>query len=243
MLTRIKFLRLLPYCPASAPRCSTAFSPSLPVLNNPLCTKSTMTRPSFLTDILLLSVYLFVLAGTETTLAKVQASTSRDKFKMSPFYSRWREFANVTADRIAISNELEAGARVGMKACDNVQCGKMQEKTAFKRCSKCQYSYYCSRVCQQLDWTDGGHRTGCASFRRNRLALSSIQRFTTRERTLMRAILHHDFEALKLDLYRQQVLCLHANPGVDCFVFFDYTRGAVDATVAPPPGIHGVRCA
>ncbi|KAJ7663248.1 hypothetical protein DFH06DRAFT_1128578 [Mycena polygramma] len=177
------------------------------------------------------TVYLHVLSMTETALRDVETGASTDQFRASPLFDDWREFAAVAAKRIAVLHEFETGDTVEMRACDNLSCGKMEEKSSFRRCSKCHNFYYCSTTCQRLDWTDGGHRKSCRS--QNLLALSSLQRFSTRERTLMRALLRHDFQALRLDIYTEQVACMRANPGADYFVLFDYTCGDVSASVVP----------
>eukprot|EP01084_Bolivina_argentea_P264025 447095_1 len=40
-------------------------------------------------------------------------------------------------------------------------CNKKANKKRFKKCSRCRFTYYCSRLCQKYDWKYNNHRTVC----------------------------------------------------------------------------------
>ncbi|KAF7288766.1 MYND-type domain-containing protein [Mycena indigotica] len=50
-----------------------------------------------------------------------------------------------------------------LAACDNPPCGRIDNRTIFRRCSSCRVRIYCSRACQKSDWREGHHRITCAA--------------------------------------------------------------------------------
>jgi [histone H3]-lysine4/36 N-trimethyltransferase SMYD len=68
--------------------------------------------------------------------------------------------AAIASTRLPAGSQLlsaEAFAAVSLTACN--WCFTT---LSVRRCSGCQLIHYCSRPCQQLDWTRGGHGKECA---------------------------------------------------------------------------------
>ncbi|KAK7050111.1 hypothetical protein R3P38DRAFT_2862004 [Favolaschia claudopus] len=74
------------------------------------------------------------------------------------------------AKRAQLLDEIDSDETV-LRACDNLACGEIHERSRLRRCSKCRSSYYCTRECQIADWRNGGHSKICGSF--TALTLSS----------------------------------------------------------------------
>lgn len=56
----------------------------------------------------------------------------------------------------------ESAEEVTKKACDAVDCGKVEEKLGeWKLCKGCMEWWYCGRECQVRDWKVGGHKSVC----------------------------------------------------------------------------------
>jgi hypothetical protein len=80
-------------------------------------------------------------------------------------------------------------------------------KTEFRRCSGCKVFRYCSKVCQGVDWREGGHRSTCGVHREQYKGWFSFrvlgteftrtadleERVMSRERTFLRFLIHHDY--------------------------------------------------
>ncbi|KAJ7140681.1 hypothetical protein C8R44DRAFT_726413 [Mycena epipterygia] len=56
---------------------------------------------------------------------------------------------------------------------------------------------------------------------------------TTRDRSFMRVLLHHDYQSARAEVFLGQIVSLNQNPGEDFFTLFDYTNGHVSIKVLP----------
>ncbi|KAJ7608259.1 hypothetical protein FB45DRAFT_1067616 [Roridomyces roridus] len=143
----------------------------------------------------------------------------------------WKNFAALARDRAEFSKSFDSTGIVRMKACDNTLCTAFDARTLFKRCSGCATAFYCSVRCQAIDWNDG-HRAACKhhdSLLRGHFGRTSTSPTTSRQRAVMRSILHRDYLDLKLHIYTEAVRSMHlsGDPDAGYFVMFDYTRGGV----------------
>eukprot|EP00457_Paulinella_chromatophora_P014061 gb/GEZN01014438.1/.p1 GENE.gb/GEZN01014438.1/~~gb/GEZN01014438.1/.p1 ORF type:complete len:241 (+),score=31.12 gb/GEZN01014438.1/:58-780(+) len=56
-----------------------------------------------------------------------------------------------------ISENKQENKKCSFSPCQNLEQGQL----AFKVCSRCKLSKYCSAVCQKKDWKAGGHKATC----------------------------------------------------------------------------------
>ncbi|KAJ7738037.1 hypothetical protein DFH07DRAFT_85951 [Mycena maculata] len=159
-------------------------------------------------------------------------------FQACQLVDTWRTFTTLARERIALVHSVAASQR--RRACDNVKCGHILEKTDFQRCSRCLSFYYCSRECQRIDWRAGDHRKVCVPGHSFHLGEGVVQDLRVRERSFMRAVLAHDYETQKwTTVYPQRVAFMAANPGVPYFTLFDYRHGKVNISVHATSAPHG----
>lgn len=59
---------------------------------------------------------------------------------------------------MSATSKKKAGVESVARLCCNTGC---EETGANKRCDRCQRVVYCSRRCQKLHWTNGGHKRHC----------------------------------------------------------------------------------
>ncbi|KAJ7742297.1 hypothetical protein B0H16DRAFT_1890315 [Mycena metata] len=116
----------------------------------------------------------------------------------------WATFDSLARQRLQIPESRSSVETSSFRACDNLQCLKIQTKTSFERCSRCLSFYYCCRACQVTDW-NAGHRDACASY--GTLYLS---------------------EATKITLVQEELLFRRAYPGKPYFLLYDYTNTVVN---------------
>ncbi|KAJ7466958.1 hypothetical protein FB451DRAFT_1259653 [Mycena latifolia] len=118
-------------------------------------------------------------------------------------------------ERIALAKVWNSEQCVSRKACDNMECGAIRQKSDFKCCGYCHQVYYCSRRCQRIDWKSGNHRAGC----------KHPEYLSPRNISFMRALLHHDYEANKEEILRLQITFIRQNPSLPIVTIFDYASG------------------
>ncbi|KAJ7633581.1 hypothetical protein DFH06DRAFT_689128 [Mycena polygramma] len=168
-------------------------------------------------------VYYSVLGALETQLPEVAEIAKLPGFKQSAMYDHWVYFANLAEERIGLLNHFKSG-HSSHKACDNMECGVIRQKTDFQRCSNCQRVYYCSPDCQTEDW-ESGHRETCHSLRICRLHNSD---FSPRTLWFMRWLFHSDSALLtttselcsRLEMMRDY-------PGDPIVSILDYRNGVL----------------
>ncbi|KAJ7473320.1 hypothetical protein FB451DRAFT_1248995 [Mycena latifolia] len=142
----------------------------------------------------------------------------------------FKTFLQTTGDRIIVRSNYEAGKYASTQACDNMKCGLLLRKSRFRRCSGCARRYYCSEECQTIDWREAGHRAVCESFGK-----SESDDASTRDRSFMRAVVHHTYEAAKEALFRRQILHLREHPDTDFYCLFNFK------SVPPSFGVYRVQ--
>ncbi|KAJ6507430.1 hypothetical protein C8R47DRAFT_93936 [Mycena vitilis] len=142
----------------------------------------------------------------------------------------WQKFMNLARERVAVLKSVDATDPVWPTACDNIECGLIDARPKFKRCSGCKSAYYCSEQCQILDWRHGGHHRICAPGLL--LPLTEYQGLSRRDRVFIRTVLHHDYEALKADtVYPAQAMFMNQFPRDGFMTLFDYTWGRPNVKV------------
>ncbi|KAJ7323327.1 hypothetical protein DFH08DRAFT_817901 [Mycena albidolilacea] len=159
------------------------------------------------------------------TVDVVDAMADLDVLHNFTLYGPFESFLRLAYERIAFMKTVDSQDTVSRKACDNMQCGLIDEKSKFKRCSHCKSVYYCSPDCQKIDWTHG-HREACHASQRDDLGAHNY--------SFMRALLHRDImehryqefprllDPHRLALMRQTV---QKNPSHPLVTIMDYTDG------------------
>ncbi|KAJ6485397.1 hypothetical protein C8R47DRAFT_538169 [Mycena vitilis] len=74
--------------------------------------------------------------------------------------STWLKFRELVDVRLKLLPDFESEGYVSRRACDNMECGIIQDKSSLRYCSGCRELSYCSRYCQRMDW-HSGHRESC----------------------------------------------------------------------------------
>ncbi|KAJ7124609.1 hypothetical protein C8R43DRAFT_1135563 [Mycena crocata] len=151
----------------------------------------------------------------------------------SPMFEEWNIFADLATERIAVMDWFDSDAYTVPRACDNLECDVMREKTAFKRCGGCRRNYYCSETCQRADWYTGGHREACT--RRCTTHCFNHMPERTCDRAFLRALANRDYLIRKSSILLAQVeFLVEANdPDAPFYVGIDYTEGQ------PTVHVHG----
>ncbi|KAJ6462229.1 hypothetical protein C8R45DRAFT_1220653, partial [Mycena sanguinolenta] len=153
-------------------------------------------------------------------------------FKRCTTYGLWKEFLSVANERLEVLAAFDSNrASRNTKACDNLQCSKIDVKNSFRRCSGCLSVYYCSQSCQTTDWRHGGHRNACNSYGKLFLSPKNDADSSSRQRSFLRALVHHDYKKAKPILLCKQIFFKHAYPDIGFFTMFDYTEGRVKVQV------------
>ncbi|KAJ7141710.1 hypothetical protein C8R43DRAFT_1238363 [Mycena crocata] len=183
-------------------------------------------------------IYYFDVQDLEQAFKQAEPIIHCEPFQTCSIIGKWRAFAVQTRERVAILHSLSATPC--LRACDNVKCGQIMEKTRLKRCSACLSFYYCSPDCQRMDWKEGGHREACSSGHSFHFGGGVAEKISVRERMFMRAVLAHGYKAQKwTTVHPQQVAFMTANPGVPYFTLFDYRTGSVKVAVHATSAPHG----
>ncbi|KAJ7827091.1 hypothetical protein B0H13DRAFT_1917804 [Mycena leptocephala] len=159
------------------------------------------------------------------SLNDLEDLVSAPNFQCSGLINDWEKFVRLVEDQVEVMAKM--GERISMKACDNLQCTKIDAKSLFKRCAGCQVFYYCSQDCQLIDWRNGGHRVACRSDKtlsliESALALSVADEGQSNlfflEREYLRSLIHHHYE-MKIDpICDEQVKFMASNPNSEIFI-------------------------
>ncbi|KAJ7623072.1 hypothetical protein DFH06DRAFT_1481832 [Mycena polygramma] len=188
-------------------------------------------------------VYPGVLTALDISLGNVEDLVHSDTFKLSNMYTRWQTFTEVAQERIKILKLHDAPGTSSMRACDNLQCGAIQIKSAFQRCAGCLSLYYCSQACQANDWLQGGHRQACKFYGNMSLCGGSNAGRTPRERSFLRALLDYDYRKSKVHTFMQRAALMSADMDTDrgggsLMTLYDYALGPVEIKILIVGGEH-----
>ncbi|KAJ7247149.1 hypothetical protein B0H12DRAFT_1235321 [Mycena haematopus] len=151
---------------------------------------------------------------------------SSEKLKGAEIFDDWDLFRDLAEKRASLLDGLES-----RRACDNLECGKIQNNC--RRCSGCKIHYYCSSDCQLADWKHGGHRDHCGSPTLFSLGETSSCPLGFRERNFLRAVVQEDYADRINSICEAQVIFMANHPADQFFTFFDYTHTLVHISVHP----------
>ncbi|KDQ62799.1 hypothetical protein JAAARDRAFT_54674 [Jaapia argillacea MUCL 33604] len=105
-------------------------------------------------------VFRSVVCAVDGAIFSVDQSNRRGKLERSPAGDAWRKFYALTLERrafLAQHHLLKDKAII----CDNTKCQRMDDKNAFRKCSACLCTFYCSKECQAIAWKQGDHKSMC----------------------------------------------------------------------------------
>ncbi|KAJ7468785.1 hypothetical protein FB451DRAFT_1177534 [Mycena latifolia] len=165
-------------------------------------------------------VYYKIARQIRETLPDALVITSTAPFAKSIIYPFCTEFTQLVEERFGALDFFQSRRSISLKSCENMQCCKTGERSAFKCCAGCGLACYCSRECQKADWA-AGHRRSCRT-------LGSTGPSNARERGYLRAILQYNFQspAIRIDILTRQAQFMYRNPAVEFLTVFDLTRNA-----------------
>ncbi|KAJ6462424.1 hypothetical protein C8R45DRAFT_1080562 [Mycena sanguinolenta] len=151
-----------------------------------------------------------------------------EEFEALEIFDDWVQFLDLAGMRVKLISGFAFD-----KACDNVECREIQDRSQCRRCSGCKSVYYCSRQCQIADWRRGGHRNHCGLNMMLPLADSRNCTLKFYERQFMRALIHDDYLGEIGSIYEQHLELMAADPDALVLTLFDYTYTPVDISVHP----------
>ncbi|KAJ7160483.1 hypothetical protein C8R46DRAFT_1223976 [Mycena filopes] len=173
-----------------------------------------------------------VVAEMRNTFSAVGPLSQSAAFSRSALYGHWQRLEALTNERGKVLDAWEASGRATNLACYNMSCDKIDGRDSFKRCSTCRTASYCSRECQQLDWTVG-HRDECHRLLAATLTYEKIG-LRYHEKSFLRTLVHSDYQRLRLAISYRMMAFMVECPGTQFFVAFDFTgAGGVECSVHP----------
>ncbi|KAF7364553.1 hypothetical protein MVEN_00324300 [Mycena venus] len=170
------------------------------------------------------TVHYYALEALRTAYLEATNGTALNDFSRPDVREGWTTFERTLRTRLDILSLYKSKGRITRRACDNLECGIILEKTRLKRCSGCREALYCSPECQALDW-QSGHRECCTLYfaKRTHIELS----YTSREYSFLRFLLHHDYVSARPELYKQIGLVWASQPNVLLCTTCDYRSAGV----------------
>ncbi|KAJ6536909.1 hypothetical protein B0H19DRAFT_379486 [Mycena capillaripes] len=146
------------------------------------------------------TVHYTVLLQLKKTFPEAVDLALKLNFHKSAFSREWTKFSTLVKLRFKVVDHWEMQRRLSLKACDNLDCGKIDRRNTFKVCAACRDAAYCSEHCQAADWR-AGHKDVCHRLRSDRIQHPDM--LTTRGKSFLRALLTDDY------LRHMKSICLH----------------------------------
>ncbi|KAJ7673794.1 hypothetical protein DFH06DRAFT_1467238 [Mycena polygramma] len=183
--------------------------------------KDTGELQIFLTDLIPRRlVYRNALVCMPKAMNEVRDLVNTRAFQECDLHQPWLTFREFVDERIRFLTLFDDARRIALKACDNLECGHIQDRHKFKRCSGCLDFHYCSRECQSIDW-NAGHRQKCITFR----SVPMQETLGHRDLAFIRELALADFLRNRSDIITQTVTALAEQPSVPLCTNFDYSGG------------------
>ncbi|KAF7332906.1 MYND-type domain-containing protein [Mycena venus] len=124
-------------------------------------------------------VYYHIPPAIDAALREIDVLVNGAAFKASKIYQKWQALVDLTQKRLTVVKMFDSPGYVPLKACDNLECAVISEKTQ----------------CQIFDWVVGGHKEVCDMYGVH--CLNDRHPLTVRERDFLRALVHHDYSTSK----------------------------------------------
>ncbi|KAF8171161.1 hypothetical protein K438DRAFT_1982156 [Mycena galopus ATCC 62051] len=171
-------------------------------------------------------LYYHVVVAMEKVLDEVTEIWSSEELEEMEIIDDWDSFRDLAENRVQLLDSAQSN-----RACDNLECGQIQDSSRCRRCSGCKTHYYCSSNCQITDWKHGGHRDHCGSPALLTLGETSLCPLGFRERNFLRAVVQADYADGIHSICEAQVMVMANHPADRFFTFFDYTDNQVQISV------------
>ncbi|KAJ7675622.1 hypothetical protein DFH06DRAFT_1317786 [Mycena polygramma] len=165
-------------------------------------------------------VYYPVTLAMKNHYPPIRSAAATPAFKRCAISDLWAEFTKFAEQDITAFDFFKSKTRRPAKACENMECLRIAEKSQFRRCSGCGRAYYCSVKCQKVDWTCG-HKNWC----RKLASMHFPGPCTARDRAFLAAFMQHTLTStLKIELMLYQLEFIYTNPGMDFFTAFNFIQ-------------------
>ncbi|KAJ7778527.1 hypothetical protein B0H16DRAFT_1503869 [Mycena metata] len=165
------------------------------------------------------TVYHSVLSQLERSLCEVEDILLSPDFVSSDVYEHWSNFVNLAQSRIAFMKQYDRRS-ASQNVCYSSDCWIAKPKTEFRCCSGCREALYCSVVCQSADWTTGGHRHSCNSFR---TAYDCANKsMSKRDLSFLRALVHAEYVNQRPVILCRQTTAIPKHPPASWMAIFHY---------------------
>ncbi|KAJ7624099.1 hypothetical protein DFH06DRAFT_1230358 [Mycena polygramma] len=174
------------------------------------------------------TVYRSVLVQMEPRLLELDEFTKSRASQRTAVCHDWLTFVGLARERITVMNDRTEDCLPSRKACDNMECGLIREKTEFKRCAHCRGVYYCSSDCQKRDWRSG-HRDTCNSLRISRFRVSDI---SAQDVSFLRKLFHKDSHLLETpEKLRARLDLMRCHPDEPTVSVLDYRNSSCSSYI------------
>ncbi|KAJ6479469.1 hypothetical protein C8R47DRAFT_1322672 [Mycena vitilis] len=170
------------------------------------------------------TVYHSVIQETQDLLADVcdDVSTVAVEENMSPILAEVIAFCKMAYERTKIKLQIESADHAAYLGCDNLDCGKVMVKTAFRSCAGCRTMNYCNKECQKIDWRF--HRSVCQNLRA--VQIGKYDPLTRRDKSFMRGLVHDTWKRNKDTIDALQHHMLNTDTCRAFYVCLDYSLSA-----------------
>ncbi|KAJ6480782.1 hypothetical protein C8R47DRAFT_1135757 [Mycena vitilis] len=193
------------------------------------------------------TLYYPVLSLLEVHLPRLEEATSTETFRSSRLHRDWQNFVELALERLEVKRRFDSGGYGfrDLRACDNMECGRILRKSDLKRCAGCGWQHYCSKQCQIKDW-HADHKRDCQYIRPPdgwRVDhLDGPLFFASRDRAFLRAMVAHDYERHKEHIFITRMIKI-GDHGQSLYTMFNYGIGPLSIQVYPPKevGTHFIR--
>ncbi|KAJ7635687.1 hypothetical protein DFH06DRAFT_1220209 [Mycena polygramma] len=177
------------------------------------------------------TVYRSILQHMPACLREVEDLVNSDAFVRCALFPRWQTFEALVRERLVFLESFDKTLPEMYKACDNITCHKLCDKSDLRRCSTCLELYYCSSQCQATDWR-AGHREYCRQIS-TLLHAPEENRCSKYDRHFMRALMSKDWATYQGSIVSREASVQEQDPTGLSVLHFDYIDGRVYIDIVP----------
>ncbi|KAJ7215395.1 hypothetical protein GGX14DRAFT_442878 [Mycena pura] len=182
------------------------------------------------------TVYYSIVVQLHASLVDIQDLDPSSYLKTPQLLAAWHRLVDLVHKRMKVVDKFKTGSLTALRACDNLACQIICEHHQTKRCAQCLTRFYCSRGCQKADWRNG-HRPTCSAL--GQLYFEHDKWFSSRNRTFLRALVHHDYMRQQEDIALSALRSMHTNRSTLPYVEFKYTNGGqCEVSIVADPNVR-----
>ncbi|TFK64494.1 hypothetical protein BDN72DRAFT_846539 [Pluteus cervinus] len=105
--------------------------------------------------------YFTVVQAMDKAFMQLEKTERVSSLRKTRAWTAFNDLALLTARRFAFSALFKEVKKQATRQCGNPKCKKVNVRSNFRRCAKCQITLYCSRECQFVDWKEFNHKKDC----------------------------------------------------------------------------------